>query len=300
MDDKPGKIRIGNLPVIQGLPVYLAVEKGYFRDAGLDVEIVRFDSPNQLVDSLMQGRIDFGSTSIASGITAIAEYKNPGKLRIYALTGGSKDNPTENIIVPLDSELTSISGLKGKRFGILGGTIQWRTIARHLLAENGLDMDKDVTIVELAPSLQVPALASRQIDALLAIEPMSTLALEKGVGKIIVRGPLETIVSDPFYPGAGVLNVEFAKKFPDVTSKMIEVINKAILEINADPQAAKQYLKGYTPLEDSTIYSSPVPLMKSCESLTDQDREALQRFYDLFSRYKVVDGDLPVEPLLYC
>ena len=37
MDDKPGKIRIGNLPVIQGLPVYLAVEKGYFRDAGLDV-----------------------------------------------------------------------------------------------------------------------------------------------------------------------------------------------------------------------------------------------------------------------
>jgi ABC-type nitrate/sulfonate/bicarbonate transport system substrate-binding protein len=50
---------------------------------------------------------------------------------------------------------------------------------RALFAKEGIDIDKDLTVVELAPGLQVQALASKQIDALLALEPMSTIALQK-------------------------------------------------------------------------------------------------------------------------
>jgi NitT/TauT family transport system substrate-binding protein len=174
------KVRIGYLPIVQGLPLYMAIEKGYFKDSGIDVEAIKFDSPNQIVDALMQNNLDFGSPidnsddyitsksefsnktiskkgdlikeivySTALGITGVADYKNPGKLKIYAVAGGTEEVPNENLMVPIDSNLTSIKDLKGKKLGILAGTIQWRTITREVLAQNGLDMDKDVTIVEL-------------------------------------------------------------------------------------------------------------------------------------------------------
>src|SRR3989344_803669 len=82
-------VKIAYLPVTQGLPLYLAIEKGYFKDAGIDVEAIRVDSPNLILNMLVSGQVDFGAPSTAAGITAVAEYANPGKLKIFAVGGSS-------------------------------------------------------------------------------------------------------------------------------------------------------------------------------------------------------------------
>lgn len=293
------KVKIGYLPVVQGLPVYMAIEKGYFKDAGLEVEAVKFDSPNQIVDALLQGNLDFGSPSTALGITGVADYKNPGKLKIYAVSGGTKLRPNENLMIPIDSNLSSIKDLKGKRLGILAGTIQWRTITREILAQNGLDMDKDVIIVELATPVQVQALASKQIDALLCLEPIPTIIKEKGIGKELIHGPAEEYISDPFYAGAGVVNVKFSKDNPKTTKKVIEIIDKTIDEINSDPNNARQYLKGYTSLDENLVIKAPMSIFKPVNKLTSEDKESIQKFYDIFTKYKVVDGKIEFEKMMY-
>ena len=294
------KVKIASLPVVQGLPVYLAYEKGYFKDAGLDVELVKIDAPNLIIDALLSGQIDMTSPSGALGIAGIANHKNPGKIKVYAVAGGTKEAPTANILVSPNSTIKSIADLKWKKFGILAGTIQWRTIVRHILAENGLDMNKDVIIVELAPGLQAQALASRQIDALIALEPISTIIQEKRIGKIIVPGPSEDIIADPFYAGAGIVRVDFAKANPQTTKKVIGVINKAIDEIEKDPQDARKYLKGYTPLTDDVIVNVPMPIFKVCEELNEKDIDAINSFYEIFTLYGVVEGRINIDNLLYC
>jgi len=294
------KIRIGNLPIVQGLPLYYAVEKGYFKEAGIDVEIVAFQSPNQIIDALMQGNLDFGSPSTALGIIGIANYKNPGKLKIYSVSGGDLDNPNEILFVSSESNITSIKELKGKKLGILGGSIQWRTIARYILAENGLEMDKDVIIVELAPGLQVEALASKQIDALLALEPIITIVKEKGIGKELIRAPVERTISNPFYGGAGAVSTEFAKENPKTTAKVIDIFNRAIKEINENPDNSRQYLKNYTSLNDDTISKVTLNIFKTCEDLTKNDINSIEKFYNIFTIYKVVDGNIDFNSSLIC
>ena len=81
------QIKIADLPIVQGLPLYLAIEKGYFTEAGLDVERVKFENPNQIIDSLLSGQVQF-AVDAATGITGIADLKNPGKLKIFLLAGG--------------------------------------------------------------------------------------------------------------------------------------------------------------------------------------------------------------------
>ncbi len=293
------KVRIGNLPVVHGLPLYIALEKNYFKEVGIEVELIQFDSPNEIIDALIRDKLDFGSPSIALGIAGIASQKYPDKLRIYAFAGGTKETPNENLIIHKESNITSVRELKGKRLGILSGTIQWKTIAKHFLAKYGLKIDIDVKIIELSPSKQVPALESKQIDALLCLEPISTLALEKGIGKILFKGPAEHTIADPFYPGIGVLNTKFARENPLQTDHVLDAFEKAIEFIKKNPKEAREYLKGYTVLSDELVSKSPLPIFKLCHELTYIDRDSIRKFYDLFSKHGVVKDKIYLDNLLY-
>lgn len=294
------KVKIANLPVVHGLPLYVALEKGYFKDAGLDVEVIKYEAPNQIIDAIMTGQVDFTSPSGALGITGIANYKNPGKLKVYAISGGTLGNSGISFVVPLDSKLESLSDLKGKRLGILAGTIQWQTIAREIMIQNGLDIDKDLTIVELAPGLQAQAVASGQVDALLAIEPIPTITIAKSIAKTWITDPTLKYIGDPSWLGAGIINTQFAEKNPKTTSKIIEIISKTVDEINKNPDQYRQYLKGNTPLTDELIDKVPLVSIKVCGQINEQDKNSIQKFFDIFTKHKVVDGKISVEDVLFC
>jgi NitT/TauT family transport system substrate-binding protein len=294
------KVKIAYLPVVNTLPMALAIEKGYFKEAGLEVEAVKFEAPNQIVDAIMQDKIDFIAQAVTA-VGAIADYKNPGKMKIFSVSGGTKDVPNENLLVAKDSSISSYGDLKGKKIAIMAGSIQWKIVAKDVLAKNGLDMDKDVTIVELANGLQIQALASKQVDAiLLALEPLPTIAVNTGVAKILVKGPAENLIADPFYPGAGWVNSKFAKENPQTTKLVISILDKAMKEVANKPEASRVYLKGYTTLTDELISKVPLTIFKSCEDLTTKDEGALQAFLDIYTTYKVVDGKINLENLLYC
>jgi NitT/TauT family transport system substrate-binding protein len=293
------KVKIANLPVVQGLPLYLAIEKGYFKDAGLEVELVKFEAPNQIIDALLQGQVDLTSPSGAMGITGIADFKNPGKLKIYAAGGGDTVIQNDAILVKNDSSIKSFQDLKGKKLGIVAGSIQWRTIARDILAKNNLEADKDVILVELALGLQAQALATGQVDALLGIEPIPTIVKSKGIGKEIVDHLTTKFIADPFYAGAGIVRVDFAKQNPNTTKKVLDILHRAINEINQNPDSARQYLKGYTALDETAIAQVPISRFKFYSDFTQDEISAVQKFYDIFSNFKVVDGKMDFQKLLY-
>mgnify|MGYP001557791302 CR=1 FL=1 len=84
-----------------------------------------------------------------------------------------------------------------------------------------------------------------------------------------------------------------------ITKKVLEVFQRAIKEINENPDAARQYLKGNTPLDDSAIAQVPISRFRMYNALTPNDINAVQKFYDIFSSFKVVDGKMDFQKLLY-
>jgi ABC-type nitrate/sulfonate/bicarbonate transport system substrate-binding protein len=68
------KVKIATLPIVQGLPIYLAIEKWYFIDEWIDVEMIKFQSPNQIVDALISWQVDLVSPSWAMWIIWISEH----------------------------------------------------------------------------------------------------------------------------------------------------------------------------------------------------------------------------------
>jgi len=242
--------------------------------------------------------VDFGAPGTASGITAVAEAAKPGSLKIFALVGGDLTTTNDELLVRKDSAMSGIGELRGKRLGILPG-IQFRTIARYILARNHLKADTDVNLVEVALPLQVQALASKQVDALLTIEPVGTIAISQGVARHLIRAPMVRYISNPWYGADAVVAARFAINQPEITSKVLEIFARAVSEIQKNPAASRKYLEGYTPLPNNLIPQVPLPIFKTYQTFTPSDLIALQKFFDIFTDAKVIDERVNVEALIY-
>lgn len=291
-------VKIAYLPVAQALPLYVAIEKGYFKDAGITVDPIRFDAPNQIIDALLGGQADVGAPGSAAGITAVAESKKPNSLKIFALEGSDSTHLNDAFLVAPSSAIHSIQDLRGKKLAHLPG-IQWRTIATDILAKNGLVAGKDVQLVELAMPLQIPALADGQVDALLTFEPTVTVALAKNAARVLVSEPAASEIATPFYPGSGDIATAFAKTNPALATKIIAIFQKATNDINQDPTSTRQFLTDYTPLDSSLAAIVPLPTFKMYNDLTDTDVAALQKFYDIFVTNHVIDAPVSARDLLW-
>ncbi len=299
LDKKPTEqvVRFGYLPAVHALPLFVAQERGYFAEQGIRTEITKFEAPNQIIDALISGHIDM-ALAAATGITAIAESKNPNSLKVFAVAGGDKEHIAEAILVGKESALASIADLKGKKVGVLPG-IQWKTIARNIFQKNNIDVDTDLTLVELAIPLQAQALGSKQIDALLAIEPVITVADSLGISKVLVKSPNLTYISDPFYAGVGNVSVKFINENPESLKKALAALEMAHDDIEKDVDSLRNYFPAYIPLTPELADKVNLPIYKMYKDFTPTDIDAVEKFVGVFREYDVITSPLSAAAFLF-
>ena len=105
---------------------------------------------------------------------------------------------------------------------------------------------------------------------------------------------------DPEFAGMFIKELDyFAEKNKEMVTKILQIFDRAIKEVRENPEAAKQYLKGYTALDDTIIPKTPVLRFKMYSELTDSDITAIQKFYDIFTTHKVIDGRIDGRSLIF-
>ena len=150
------KIRIGYWPIAAGLPFYAAVEKGFFKEAGLDVEAIKFAGAQQIMEAMLAGRCDGSSNGTGSANLAVGEIAAPGTFKIFAANPSNAKNVLDQFLVPAASPVKTIAELSGKRIAS-GPGIQNVTLAKTVLERAGA---KNVSVIELPIGQHVAALAA--------------------------------------------------------------------------------------------------------------------------------------------
>jgi NitT/TauT family transport system substrate-binding protein len=287
------------LPIMQTSAYYIALEEGLFEKAGLEVESVKFENPNQIIDSLVSGRADFGPPGAAAGITALAVSKSPDSLKVFGLQGG-QTNPSyinDGLIVKKDSRIASFKDLRGGKIGTIPG-IQWKTITRFILRQNGLDPDTDVTIEQMAVGLHISSVLSGAVDATLSLEPIGSIATTTGQAKRVITNAVAGFISDPFYSGAAVLSNKFIKERPEVAKRVVQVIDEATKLANQDFDKYRPILSKYTALKPDQVGYVAQPLLRSFADLNDTDINSYQKFVDVFFKEGVLQKAIDVKTLM--
>lgn len=296
---KMEKVTASWLPIMQTMAYYVALEEKLFEKAGIQIESVKFQNPNQIIDSLVAGQADFGPPGAAAGITVLAEARYPGTFKVFGLQGGGiKVNLiNDGLIVKNDSTINSFRDLKGKSLGHLPG-IQWRTLSRHLLRQNGLDPDKDVRLQEIAVGLMVQSVVAGSIDATLSLEPVGSIAIASKEAKRAMTNPVAGVIADPFYSGVSVLTTKFIKERPAVARKVVEVLDEATQMAMANFDKYRAIIPKYTPIQADHVKVVAQPYLRSFKDLNDTDIKSYQALVDVFQKEGVLKEKFDVRGVM--
>ena len=167
------KARIGVLRLSSSAPVFIAQDKGYFREAGLDVELKFFDAAQPIAVATTSGDIDVGVTAFTAGL-----YNLAGKGTLKVIAGMSREKPGYPLIGYFASNKAYEAGLKSPK-DLAGKRIAVTQVGSSFHYSLGLLADKygfklsEVRIVPLQSlSNAAAALKGETVDA--ALLPVST------------------------------------------------------------------------------------------------------------------------------
>ncbi len=293
------KIRIGYWPVAAGLPFFAAVEKGYFKEAGVDVEPLKFAGAQQVMEAMLAGRSDGSANGTGSANLAIGEIAQPGLFKIFCTNPSNAKYVLEEFIVPKDSTVRSVGDLKGKRVAS-GPGIQNVTLAKTMLERAGAGA---MQVTELPIGQHVAAIAAGQVDAIYTLEPTGTVGRMNGTTRVLEAGVVaHYILGDPQAPwhgGSASLTTEFLKKQPDLAKRYIAAYARGIDLVRKNPAEARQFLKGYTAIEGALTAEVPLASYLLYPDFKPSDVAYFQKFYDLFTEKGIFEKKVLVDGLLY-
>lgn len=272
---EPLSMRVGYLPLLVNLPLFTALENGYFDKYGLTVEAVEAQSPNHIVEGIISGSLD-GAGVLAYPILFAAEEKSPGEIKIFFSGDETEEEFVASILVRNDSEISSIEDLKGKKIGVYTGLVQVLFL-KAILTGMGLDPEKDVIIEQIEPRLQLQGLQAGHYEVLSTVEPFPTIAVSQGLAKVLVENPRVKYVQNPFPSVATAISAEFLEKNPKATRAYLRAYRDAISFIRSNPEKAKSYLVKYTPTPEAV--APQVRLLKFSQ-IGEEDRVGVQQFAD--------------------
>jgi len=259
------KIRVGVSPVVSSAGVFLAYEKGYFKDQGLDVDITYFKSSGAPMTALLgNGNLDVGAGNISAGLwNAINSGLN---IKLVADKGRvSKNCDYIGLLVRKDhidsKRYKSLSDLKGLKMAITAFGVSQEIAVDKFLKSAGLSA-QDVTFEKMDYAAMNIALQNKNIDATIQLEPYLTEAELSGIA-VKISGVNEVY---PEQQSAAIIYAsQFITKHSDLAEKFmiaylegVRAYNDAFIK-GKNKKEAISLLKKHIKIESDDIWNKMIP-----------------------------------------
>src|SRR5450432_2987616 len=184
--DEPQKARIGVLRLSSSAPVFIAQDKGYFRDAGLEVDLKFFDAAQPIAVATTSGDVDFGITAFTAGL-----YNLAGKGTLKVIGGMSREKAGYPLIGYFASNNAYAAGLKTPK-DLAGKRIAVTQVGSSFHYSLGLLADKygfrlaDIKVLPLQSlSNAAAALKGETVDAALLPASTARKLMDDGGAKLL-------------------------------------------------------------------------------------------------------------------
>ncbi len=287
-------VKIGYKPNANYIALFVALENGYFEEEGLKVETIRFDSTNTLMNAFAAGSLD--ATPTGNVIVSYSlEENSPGLFKLYSFAFYTDERHPENMVVRKGSEINRYQDLEGKRIGANKGIFA-RTMTRRFLEKQDI---KNFEIIELGSNLQLQALETGQIDALISLEPYPTIGVENGIAEYLEGGSVyvKTVGFSPSFSG-GAISTKFMREHPSEAKKFLRAMEKSIGFISNNFEESKQILPKHIPIESNIARRISLPSFQFFENLNYKQKESIQKTADFLFEEGIVEKKIDTGSLL--
>jgi nitrate/nitrite transport system substrate-binding protein len=213
--DKPGPVekrdlKIGFIPITCATPIIMAEPMGFYKKQGLNVQVLKASSWAMIRDISINGETD--ATHMLSPMPLAISLGVGSQSVPYVMPAVENINGQAITLHVKHKSVKSAAEMKGFKFGVPFDYSMHNFLLRYVLAEGGVDPDRDVQIRAVPPPEMVANLRAGNLDGFLAPDPFNQRAVFEEVGFIYM-------LSKDIWPGhpccAFAAKREFAEKMPN-------------------------------------------------------------------------------------
>jgi NitT/TauT family transport system substrate-binding protein len=286
---RPTKLTVGLVPIADAAPIQLGIEKGFFAQEGLDVEVRTAQGGAEIVAQAISGDVQVGFSNTPSLLQAASEGV---PVEIVAPAAGSppRSRRGEDIegaaMVRRDSPIRSYADLAGKTVAVnaLGALADLGLNAA--LGRHGVDRG-DVERLEVPFPDMLPALDAGRVDVALLATPFKTMAEQAGDYRAIGY-PIHELRPELIYLGYFVSR-EWAEENEEVLGRFLSALRRTMLYAAGHERQTRRAVGELTDLPRELLPALPkLNRRPDCSELTDSSA--------LLARLMVKYGALEQEP----
>lgn len=260
-------LRVGVLPVMNTLPLFVAQSEGLYLAHGIEVELVPIESARDRSIGLQTGRLDIGNNDVMGAALQVASGDS---LKIIRHDPFARGVPFFSIVVRtgigLETTEEVIEALKAEEIQIaVGHNTVTEYMTSRLLRDHGYDPSPNNYIEISAIPLRLEQLMQGMVAAALLPEPLTTLAVTTGAG-----APLFQDSETHFVPVVLTARQEIIDERDGDLCRFMAAYEDAVQAINDDPEAFRvNDIRIPEPIIDSynvpTFASARVPSAEEIE-----------------------------------
>lgn len=283
-DKELKKFKIGYLASPGHVLYFVAKEKGYFEEEGLDAELFLFTNSGEGLNAIKAGKVDVGSFGTAAPLTFISKGTD------FTIFGGQQTEGHGIVALPEKAkELTSLDSFKGKTVA----TVRLATgdvIFRGALKEAGIDWKTDLKINELdSPAAVLEAVKKGSVDAGIVWTPFIKLGEKQGLKIVKYSGDLVKMHTCC----RQVAVTTKIKENPELYEKFQAALIKAYKFYQENQDETVDIISKYAKVDKDIIkaetYSGHI------HSIPDPDKEGVVKFWNLINKSGYITSDLKIE-----
>jgi NitT/TauT family transport system substrate-binding protein len=245
------ELKFGYQPSTHQIAYMTAAEKGWWKQdlapyGILEIKENSFPTGDPEMQAMMAGSLDVAYVGAAPVLTALSQGLDAKIVAPVQINGSS-------LVLRNESKYESPKDLKGLKIATYpAGTIQ-DTLLREWLKENGLNPEKDVTIVGMTAGDAMSAIAAKKVDAIFLPHPSPTIVEKQGNGRTIVE-------SGQMQPNHAccvlVVSGKLIREHPDIVEQIVKTHIKATRYNTENMDEAAQIFSNKTTVDLETVKAS--------------------------------------------
>jgi len=237
-------------------PIYLALKKGYYKEEGIDLTVLRGSGSADSAKKIDLGQSDIGISDAPTVLTAISKGAN---LKMVAVV---YDKAGNNLFFRKSANIKAPKDLIGKKIAVPPADSH-RVLWPAFAALHGIDPNA-VTLVNVKPEGKQAIVAANEVDA--AFDLYTSYAIwEKVLGKGEVGHMLWADFGLPIYGHTYFVNNDLLQKNPKLVERFLRATHKGWRDAKANPKASIDAMVEMVPgLDGATLLATMPQILDLC------------------------------------
>jgi NitT/TauT family transport system substrate-binding protein len=222
-------VRIAHSTWVGYGPLYVARDKGFFKNHGIDVELIVMEDPKDRFPAMLADKIDMIASTVDTGILYL---KKPDQFKYVVAIDDS--NGGDGIVALKD--VKSIGDLKGKSVAVSEGSVS-EFYLNVLLGKAGLK-ESDLKPVNMAAPEAGAAFVAKKVDAAVTWEPWLSRGKQTDFGHLLVDSSTTPgLITDVI-----TTTSDYVGKHAKETKAVVDAWNEAVAYVRAHPDESNEIM----------------------------------------------------------